>query len=70
MSDTSIRGGLPNTAVGALAGEPCKFARCSGVCDPYDQEGACTPDELAREWLPRVYSGAASIVLEYAPSSI
>ena len=35
---------------------------CSGICDPYDQAGACTPDELARKWLPRVYSGAASVV--------
>ena len=53
-------GGASNTAAGAL---PCKLACCSGICDPYDQDGGCTPDELAREWLPRVYSGAASVVL-------
>ena len=55
----------------ARAAWACRFACCSGICDPYDQEGACTPDELAREWLPRVYSGAASVVvgcaLEHLP---
>ncbi|KAK9838187.1 hypothetical protein WJX81_007485 [Elliptochloris bilobata] len=38
--------------------------KAAGIYDPAnEQESACSPDELAREWLPRVYSGAATVVL-------